>query len=142
MAYIFDPDTHVAMTYKVLHNILVSTYPSTVLQSAAIFEATGFCVSAYLFYPVDIMLSVHTPMIAHLRVMNTSCMLVPCISRRVDVGTQGVTPEGCDGPRPRRNRAGDFCGWRHTCELTPGGSEQILWILLRASDKVAILRHY
>lgn len=140
IAYILNLDTRATMTSKVLHNTLISTYLSTVLQPAAILEAAGFCVSACLFHPLDIMLSVlPPPMIAHLRVMNMSCVLVPCISRRVDVGTQSVTPEVCDGPRPRRNGAGDFCGWRHTCKLTAGGSRQIRYILLHALDRVASL---
>jgi len=49
MSYIPDPDTYAAMTSKVLHNILISTHPSTVLQPAATLEATGFYVSFVSF---------------------------------------------------------------------------------------------
>jgi len=61
MAYILDPDTHAAMTSKVLHNMLISTYPSTVLQPVATLEATGLCVSTCLFHPLSIVLPVILP---------------------------------------------------------------------------------
>ena len=61
MAYILDLDTHATMTPKASHNILISAYRSTALQSDATLQPTRLCVSACLFRPLDIMLSALPP---------------------------------------------------------------------------------